>query len=1204
MASGFVKAELMTCRQGRSQVSCRLLYNSVLLLVFGLILWKWMNGVDSLGSNQECKIGYIHSHSRVSQCLASIRKLGNRRSSEGLRSFKPSKGTNLFILIILAGDIEMNPGPRFQCGLCKKYCKASDRLLECEECEKRFHASCSNLSDNKLLRIESGDGAWYCTNCKADCGLCSGAVLKGHKAVQCDNCDMWIHNECLFIAETQYETVNNTNCTWICPKCEFFNFSDSFFGEQVNVETENRFVPLTKVKKDRSSPCGTNKSSFISGLKFISMNINSIRGKKLELLAFLDFHQPHVVAIQETKIDSSIATSELFPETCPYSVYRKDRNIHGGGVMLLVHKDISHMPITELENDSESIWVKVFANKTSHFVASWYRPPGSTSEEFQLFREQLDYIRTHHKGKKLPSAHVLGDFNFKDIDWPDRLSKSGSTLSQSEGQILIHIMNDHGLEQMVHFPTREKNTLDLILTTLPGQFQDVHSPDKLSDHDIVSGTLKMFIPPIKKPRRKVYLYQKGDYESMRKDTLQFAKEKYFNGHSDTRSVQENFDLLTSFIQDSADKHIPSKTSRSVSSIPWITPEIRRKIRRKNKTHAKAKKTGSSKLRSKFETLRREIKADVRKQHDLYVNNLVGDVKANPRDFYRYINSQKKDTQGIPPLKRKNGKGVAQSDLEKAEEFNGQFTDVFSKNEHTQVPLLDRSAPFMNDIAVSKDGVIKLLKGLNPSKALGPDELHPRVLKELATELGPVLAHLFQQSIDTGEIPKEWSLANICPLFKKSDRSLACNYRPVSLTCAPCKLLEHIVCSNIMAHLDEYKLLSDRQHAFRKGHSCETQLTTVINDWAKILDNRGQVDTFILDFEKAFDTPPHELLKSKLFCYGIGGKTLKWIDSFLCFRQQRVVVNGVKSDWAPVSSGVPQGTVLGPLLFSLYINDISSDIESEIRLFADDCVCYREIKDEKDTMKLQRDIDRLGSWARKWGMRFQPVKCNMMQLTRKRIKKIHASYTLEGTNLENVESIKYLGVTITSDLRWNTHVSNVCTKANRTLGFLRRNLHSCPQEVKEAAYKGLVRPVLDYGSSVWDPPGVVLQEELESVQKRAARFVTGNYDYETGNMTGILGQLKWESLKKRRKDNRLILLYKGLKGKASVPTDDLIPKTRRCRNQHSMAFQTPIANTDVYKGSFFPQTIRDWNALPDSLISSAEDAEDCVAKFTSLVRARD
>ena len=200
--------------------------------------------------------------------------------------------------------------------------------------------------------------------------------------------------------------------------------------------------------------------------------------------------------------------------------------------------------------------------------------------------------------------------------------------------------------------------------------------------------------------------------------------------------------------------------------------------------------------------------------------------------------------------------------------------------------------------------------------------------------------------------------------------------------------------------------------------------------------------------------------------------------------------------------------------------------------------------------------------------------------------------------------KASNTSITSDLKWNSHIRNVCSKASRTLGFLRRNLFSCPQDVKEAAYKSVVRPILEYRSTVSDHHCNGLNDELENVQKRAARFVTRNYSYKTGSMTGILEKLKWETLQKRRKDNRLILLYKGLKGKARIPTGELIPKNRRCRNQHSLVFQIPTASKDVYKKSFFPQTLRDWNVLPDSLISSAELPDDCVSKFTSLVRARD
>ena len=291
------------------------------------------------------------------------------------------------------------------------------------------------------------------------------------------------------------------------------------------------------------------------------------------------------------------------------------------------------------------------------------------------------------------------------------------------------------------------------------------------------------------------------------------------------------------------------------------------------------------------------------------------------------------------------------------------------------------------------------------------------------------------------------------------------------------------------------------------------------------------------------------------------------------------------------SDVPHGTVLGPLLFALYINGISTDIDSEIKFLADDCVCYIG---HIETSERYRSIRMLGK-----EMGYEMSTCQMQyDANNKETDKKDPSFIYTGWNCSRKCRMHqvYWG-TITNDLRWNTHVSNV--KANRTLGLLIRNLYTCPQAVKEAAYKELARPVLEYSGSVWDPSGVGVQNELEKVQNRAARFVTGNYIFETGGMTGILEHLKWASLKKRKRDSRLILLYKGLKSKDSIPTDDLIPLVRRCRNNHSMAYQVPTANTDAF--SPIPLGI---GMHFQTLISSAEGAEDGVAKFTSLVRARD
>ena len=280
--------------------------------------------------------------------------------------------------------------------------------------------------------------------------------------------------------------------------------------------------------------------------------------------------------------------------------------------------------------------------------------------------------------------------------------------------------------------------------------------------------------------------------------------------------------------------------------------------------------------------------------------------------------------------------------------------------------------------LSENGVFMLIDRIDVSKSSGPHKLPGRLLQSLAKEITPVVHFIFIQSLCTGELPTEWTQANVAPIFKKGSKLQAVNYRPVSLTCITCKLFEHILCKHILAHLEDHKILTDLQHGFRSGRSCETQLVTTFQDLAQMHNKKGsQIDIAVLDFSKAFDTVPHDGLLSKLKHYGIDDKIWLWICNFRKNRKQSVVVDGKQSSLIDVVSGVPQGTVLGPLLFLLHINDLPSVVSSKVRLFADDCLIYRNIKNKEYQIALQKDLNLLENWGNTWGMRFNAAKCNIM-----------------------------------------------------------------------------------------------------------------------------------------------------------------------------------------------------------------------------------
>ena len=482
---------------------------------------------------------------------------------------------------------------------------------------------------------------------------------------------------------------------------------------------------------------------------------------------------------------------------------------------------------------------------------------------------------------------------------------------------------------------------------------------------------------------------------------------------------------------------------------------------------------------------------------------------------------------------------------------------------------------------------KLLK-LKTNKSPGPDKIHPRVLHEMTPKITIPLTIIFNTSLRTMSLPSEWKKASVSAIFKKGNKSPPKNYRPVSLTAILCKVLESIIRDSVIKHMRDNELFSDRQFGFITGRSTVLQMLRVLDIWTEILDQGGSLDIIYCDFMKAFDKVPHRRLLLKIEKYGITGNILGWISSFLHKRSQKILVNDSYSKPSPVTSGIPQGSVLGPLLFVIYINDLPDVVDPDtfIFLFADDTKVFKRIESPSDQTQLQTDLQNMYNWSSVWLLKFHPEKCVSMSMGKKSSDEDRL-YCMDGHQLNKSACEKDLGIYIDQELSFDKHINSAVNKANRILAIARKTFDHIDQDMFMLIYKGLIRPHLEYATSVWSPHLMKHIEDIENVQRRATKQIPGISHLPYNER---LKKLNLPTLSFRRARGDMIQVFKlmCLEGgyDRSLPTFLTDSHTINLRG-HSQKLFVHQCNKNIRKYCFSHRAINVWNSLPEHIIQSKD-----------------
>ena len=851
-------------------------------------------------------------------------------------------------------------------------------------------------------------------------------------------------------------------------------------------------------------------------LSFIHYNVQSVFAK-LDILhaELIDFD---ILAFTETWLNPSIDSEDLSlisfnkPE-------RKDRigDSHGG-VMLYVKTGIHYKRRADLEiRDIENIWIELINNHKHILFGLFYRPPNSDANYYTNIENSLALA----VDTGLTDIIITGDLNLNLLN-PQTSRKIYSLCTQ--------FSLFQSITQPTHFTENSSSLIDVILVTNKENLilSGVGEPflnQELRYHCPVYGILKFSKQKHKTFTRHIWSYEHGNYNILREKASSF---NWNTCHDNDIDVYAN--NLNAAITGLALECIPNRVIRiKPSDPPWMTSTLKRFIRKRKRAYRKAKRTNLESNWKKFRKLRNRTITMIRDSKQSFYDKIADKLKCetlSSKDWWSTLKTviAPNSKSIIPPLTYNDH--IYSDESDKADILNDFFqSQTLLDDQNAVLPDLPPSVTYtqLSHIILTPLEVESVLKTLTIGKASGPNELSNRILRELSCELSSPFCSFFNHSLRMGIVPSTYKEANVSPVPKKGDLSLVNNYRPISLLNSEAKVFERLIFKHLYNHIRDNNLLTSLQSGFIPGDSTINQLTFLYNTFCQALDSGKEVRAVFCDISKAFDRVWHVGLLHKLRAAGVSGEVLAWFQSYLSNRKQRVVLPGGTSDWVFIRAGVPQGSILGPLLFLLYINDIVIDIGSNIRLFADDTSLYIIVEDPVVASNcLNLDLNKITQWAATWLVSFNPSKTESIIMSRKSNKNRHPSIYMQNHQILEVDFHKHLGLHFSNDCMWHQHINYVKEKAWFRINVIRKLKYKLDRKSLETIYMAFIRPLLEYGDVIWDNCTQYQKNELDKIQNGAARIATGAT--KLVSLDALYKETQWDTLGKRRENHKLTLFY--------------------------------------------------------------------------------